>query len=344
MSDDPLWIVKQEIAEREAFYSARVDELESKAAELRAELERTRKVHQDEMAELGNEHESKVREMKENNESVTNGLKSEFEERKDQIENHAFAEEMIIQDELDRESAAITQEIKECEETESQSQMQTQTEADSQLLSLRSIISEASQKYKALSTELVELTDKSLVSNKADKFRRGPKVTPLDRDIRRAEAAADDAKIQFQISKQKMDEQMQRTDELLKFQIKKMKREISSAVKRTEESKLRIAECNENHKITMASLRMEIIRLSNGPPPKLPSSAKLKAIKEQIAILTKSNTDMESQRDSLNEQYQEVLSTNRKLKQQVKRKQFNVGYAKPTREPRKTESLAGRDY
>lgn len=335
MNDDPLWIVKQEIAERNEYYSNRIGELTARKEELKAEIEALHKKHKDEMDSVGSEVHLQMESRKTKHTETVNTMKAEFAENKSQIENHTFAEQLIIQDQLEQESSVIKREIQELQTEETETQIKTKTETESQLLNLRSIIEESSEKYKALSVELVELTDKKLVANKVDKFRRGPQVTPLDKDIKRAEAAADDARIQFQISAQKMDEQFTRTDELLRFQIKKLKREIANAVQRIEESKLRIADTNENHKIKMASLRMEIIRLSNGPSPKLPSASKVKAIKDQQAILWKSTAAMEEQRNSLNEQYQQILATNRKLKQQVKKKQFNTGYS---------NTRVGREY
>ena len=118
--------------------------------------------------------------------SVARLLKSEHQKKVDAIENHAFAETMIIDEQFEQESTAITSEMQSIEASKSEAQTKRKSESDAQLASLRLKIEQQSKLYVELSTQLADLTDKRLIINKQDKFRRGPKVTasiPLDKEM-----------------------------------------------------------------------------------------------------------------------------------------------------------------
>lgn len=325
MACDPLWIIKQEIANRQESYKQKTCLLSEKAEKLKAQIAEIRSQKDAELQQLQNTHNSICSTLRETHSHNVSTLKSEYQEKKEKIDNHAFAENLIIDTQFEEESLLITQEIQQIEETEAANQSETMSQAESSLLSMRSVIEESSRKYRELALKMDEFTDKKLIENRVDKYRRGPRVTPFDKEMREIETSVADAHLEMEIRIGKMNEQFQKLSQLNKFTLRKIKRDVTAMTSRADAAKAHIKENNADHEAKMRALRMEIIKLTNSPAPKMPNAKKVKTMKQQIVILSQQMEDMQAEVETLNATYQSEAAKNRKLKQRLKTRQFSAG-------------------
>jgi DNA-binding transcriptional MerR regulator len=126
-----------------------------------------------------------------------------------------------------------------------------------------------------------------------------------------------------------MTTQFDRLSEINQFELRKIRNAIRTASEKYEAAKLRIENCNANHKEKMRELRKQIMKMMNRSPTKVKilNQRRIRAMKEELMNLEREGLVVAEQLEESNRVCSNLRQANRDLRRQVKCLQFKMGYS-----------------
>jgi predicted DNA-binding ArsR family transcriptional regulator len=317
-TDASLQILTGEIETRRKCYSEIIATLTEDSQTLKSKI-----------CQIRAERDETVKSLEESHESIISALKKEYEDQKSQMressrskiedyENRAIADILLFESKCDERASELSALIDSVVKDGNESMSASIEESDSQLQSVRLRIQGYKGKIRAVQSVIADITP--------NRLRKGPIITPYDRDIQRLAEDDRDLELKVRIATGKMDTQYQNARSLNEFTLKKLRRAIKSTRLRAEAAKDKIPEARQNHQVQMRKLRMQLLNLTNPTPVRTPSRQKLETIKDRIEHVNGSVSKVGESLGQRQQVLRKLQQKNEKLRMELRRRQFAIGF------------------
>lgn len=296
MNDDPLNIIKQEIAQKRKEYELQIKSLEEKKENLKNQIKSIQSNQENQIKTLKEEHENLIKDTNAKFSNQKNTIQEQFNIFKEKRNNKLLADSLLEQSNLEQQSQEIRNEIENIN-SETQKFIDSKTELyNSLLLPFKDSIEFDKSRIFEIQNEIKSMQNSKLPINKVDKIRRGPKVTPLNAKISEKEYEIEGYQLSFITKTEKFEKAFERRQTLTNYELTKMRQSIKEAKKKQIIFSSKIDEEKKIFKIKMTDLKMKLIDLTDPKPfpvpkKKIDRSKKIQMNKEtsnEIATLLES--------------------------------------------------------
>ena len=285
MNDDPLIIIKQEIAQKKKEYDLEIKILEDKKANLKNQIESYKSEHEEQVKILKEKHESLINDANEKFSKQKNAIQEQFNIFKEKRNNKLLADSLLEQSNLEQQSQEFQNEIHNLNlETQKFIDDKTKLYQDL-LLPFQDSIEFDKNRIEEIQREIKSIQNSKLPINKIDKIRRGPKVTYLDAKITEKEHEIYNYQLSFISKTDKFEKSFERKKVLSNYELSKLRQSIKEAKQKQIVFLSKIEEEKQIFKIEMTKLKMKLVDLTDPKPfpvpkKKIDRSKKIRANKE----------------------------------------------------------------
>lgn len=266
MNDDPLIIIKQEIAEKKKESESKIAILKEKEANLKNQIADFQNSQSRNLKNQKIQHENNIKDLKEKFQNQQKEIQRQFTIFTEKRNNQLVANSLL-------ENSNFEQQIQEIQKEINAINSQTEKYIDdkiqlyqSLLLPFKDSIEFDKMRIEEIQKEINAMNDSKLIFNKVDKYRKGPKITPLDSKINEIQNEMDDIEFSYKSKSEKLEKSYERKRVLAEYEITKLKQSIKEAKQRQSLFLSRIEEEKSIHKIKMTSLKMKLLDLTDPKP------------------------------------------------------------------------------
>lgn len=313
MSDDPLWLIKNEIQSRKDQIDRIKKRMEAEKSQILTEIENAKEENAQIKKMIELQHKDVIHDITKDFETSKSILKDQMNQK---IEY--YNKMSVDESEINLELAQLENQIKFVEDEEKEKIEMKDFETQSELVPINESVE--NMKYR------IENLKAAIHESRKSNTQKLPKIThpkSYQQKMKQFNEEIHISTTNFETRIKKMEERENRLIEILQFENNKIKKATEAERERKEILENQIDQSKETFEESMSSAKTEFSKLSKVKSP-TSSIKKLLKIDAQIDYFVASNNDAKQKLSKLKLEMKRLQKSNKSLQFQLKKKRFGM--------------------